>query len=41
MALSIYHIESTESTVTDKMTMPLAIELYEKHALNRTGFGDV
>ena len=30
-----------ENAVTDEMTKPLAIVLHEKHALNRTGFGDV
>ncbi len=40
-ASCIYRIVSTENLVADKMTKTWASELHEKHALNRTGFGDV
>ncbi len=40
-ASCIYRIVSAENSVADDMTKTWASELHVKHALNRTGFGDV
>ncbi len=40
-ASCIYRIVSTENLVADETTKTCASELHKKHALNRTGFGDV